>query len=307
MKRSLLVFLLMGIVGCASSTLQTDALLAQRQNFPSTQVIPEVPFVEQTAGHCGPATLTMAMKWAGKNISVDELASQVYTPGMKGSLQLDMISASRRNGMIAIPLQGLEPLLVEVTAGHPVIVFENLAFSWAPRWHYALVFGYDLPGQKIIMHSGSEAFKRWDLRKFERSWKLGDYWGLVVLPPGQLAANANELAHVKAIAALEQIGKMNEAEVSYLEVLKRWPQSLPAHIGLANIAFGKKDSATAEKFLIRATVDHPGSAVAWHNLSIAQRAGNKKIEARQSADQALQLASPEQRLAFEKSLKDQSN
>ena len=72
-------------------------------------------------------------------------------------------------------------MLTEIAAGNPVIIFENLALSWLPQWHYALALGYDLQRQEIILHSGHDANFRWDLSKFERSWMLGDYWGLVVL------------------------------------------------------------------------------------------------------------------------------
>ncbi len=165
----------------------------------------------------------MVMNWNGRNISVDDLAAQVYMPGMKGSLQADMVSASRRNSMMAIQIEGLSSLLREVSAGHPVIVFENLALTWAPQYHYAVVYGYDLDQETVLMHSGPTAGKKWDMRKFERSWMLGDYWGLVVLPPGELAASGTELAHVTAAAGLEQLSKTAEAEKSYLAILKRWP------------------------------------------------------------------------------------
>ncbi|MNK99810.1 hypothetical protein D3C87_1202250 [compost metagenome] len=183
-----------------------------------------------------------------------------------------MVSASRRQGMMAIPIQDFSNLLNEVAAGNPVIVFENLSVSWLPQWHYAVVFGYDLQEEKVLMHSGSEAFKRWDFRKFERSWQLGDYWGLLVLPPGKLSVTANELAHLKAAAALEQVGKVGEAGLSYQAILKRWPQSLGGLIGAGNVSYQEKDFIKSSEALLLATKYHPQSSAAWHNLSVAQRA-----------------------------------
>ncbi len=287
-----------------SATPQADLFFDQGARQTEFREIPNVPFVNQTAGHCGPAALTMALKWAGAKATIDEVSPQVFTPGVKGSYQLDMISAARRNGMMALPLNGLQELISEIEAGHPVIVFENLALSWLPRWHYAVVFGYDLKNQTVRMHSGPEAFKLWDIRKFERSWKLGDYWGLVVLPPGMLSASASELSHVRATAVLEQIGKIEEAQTSYQSILQRWPQSLAAHVGLANIAFSKNDAKAAENLLLQAVQDHPESASAWFNLSVAQNAQKKKLLARKSAERALSLATVEQKPAFEKNLKD---
>ncbi len=133
------------LVGCASTTPQADRLLAEQSFSRGTEAIEisNVPFIEQSEGHCGPASLAMALQWSGLDVSAQEIASQVYTPGMKGSLQNDLIGAARRHGRLAIPIQGLPDLLKELRAGHPVIVFENLALSWLPQWHYAVVFGYD--------------------------------------------------------------------------------------------------------------------------------------------------------------------
>lgn len=302
--RRLLLLISFHFLGCASATPQADTLLMHVTPTKASSVIDGVPYVEQKAGHCGPATLTMALLWAGKNVHVDEVVSLVYTPGMKGSFQTDMMSATRRLGMTAIPIRGFADLIQELNVGHPVIVFENLALSWLPQWHYAIVFGYDLSNQSVMMHSGSEAFKKWDLRKFERSWSLGDYWGLVVLPSDQLSASGSELEHSANAASLEQIGQTEAASRAYQSILKKWPTSLVARIGLANIAFVKKDYVGARNFLRRARNEHPASAVAWHNSVFAEAALGEEREARRSARAAMLLAPPEVRSRYAVSLKE---
>ncbi len=303
MKAALSAFAALALVGCATSARQTEAFLKKPHTLPPEHVIEGVPFVEQSAGHCGPATLTMAMNWAGKRASVDEVASQVFTPGAKGSFQIDMITAGRRNGMLALPIEGVDALLTEVAAGHPVIVFENLALSWLPRWHYAIVFGYDLQKAELVLHSGPHAGKREDLRDFERSWELGRYWGLVILPPGKLAATPGELAHVKAAAALEQSGFPDEALLSYRKILQRWTESLGAHVGAANVAFKKKDLAAAVTHLRAATRAHPRNAAAWHNLAIALGAANDPFGAQESARTAIDLVAEDEKAAYAENLK----
>jgi tetratricopeptide (TPR) repeat protein len=263
--------------GCVSTTQQTDSLLNLALKEDQKPVrIEGVPFIDQAAGQCGPATLTMALNFQGKKVQVEELSSQVYTPGMKGTLQTDMITATRRQGLIAIPINDLESLFKEVRAGHPVIVFENLALSWWPQWHYAIVFGYDLSRETVLMHSGPEKNKEWDIRKFERSWKLGDYWGLVVLTPEELSASANELTHANAAVGLEQMGRKEEALIAYKMMLNRWPTSLTALIGLGNLAFEQKNYAESIRYLKRAAKEHPTSVPARHNLLVAQSAARKK-------------------------------
>jgi len=273
-----LIFCLLLLSACVSATPQADRLLLDTRNLPKSSHIEGVPFIPQSANYCGPATLTMALNWAGENITLEELAPQVYTPGMKGTLPIDMLSAARRQGVMAIPMSGLNDLFLEINAGNPVIVFENLALSWLPQWHYALVFGYDVSSEKVTMHSGPEAFKQWDLRKFERSWKLGEYWGLVILKKGQLSASADEMSHVKAAAALEKLGKFTEAESAYRTILNRWPQSLISKLGRANIAYSQKDFRSAVGFLKQASREHPGSQMVAHNLLIAEKALQKSAE-----------------------------
>lgn len=305
MRKLVLSILALTLMACASATPQADAVLSAPTMFPRAHQIAAVPFVNQTAGYCGPATLAMAMGALGRNVTPETLGAQAYTPGLKGTFQEDMISTARRQGFMAVPIHGMADLLAEVRANHPVIVFENLAFTWLPQWHYALVFGYDLDAQKIILHSGSQSSKHWDLRHFERSWMLGDYWGLVVLRPGELAITANEMVHVKSAVALEDIGNLDAAELAYQSIRQRWPESLAAGVGLANIAFARGENREALKVLSEVTIYHPTSAIAWYNLAVAQESVNKTEEARRSARKALSLAEDEDEKAeFNKAFED---
>jgi len=258
------------LAGCATPARQSETLLRSPPEIVRVQSLSHVPFVEQQEGYCGPATLTMAMLAAGRDVSVDEIAPDVYTPGKKGSLQLDLVSATRRRGMMAVQIESMQDLLREVAIGHPVIVLQNLGVSWYPRWHYALVTGYDLDREEVILHSGPEAFKRERMRRFERAWGLGEYWGLVVLPPDRLAASAGELAHMKGAAGLEQAGRVHEAGRAYAKILERYPESLGALVGLGNIAFKKNQRLRAVQYLRKAAKIHPESIVARHNLAIAE-------------------------------------
>lgn len=214
----------------------------------------------------------MVMNWAGSKVSPTELISEVYTPGKRGSLQMDLIAASRRGGYLAIPISGLNSLIIELSHGHPVIVFQNLAFAWAPKWHYAVVVGYDLNAQTIILNSGSDENKSMPMTYFERYWKLADYWGLIVLPSGQLSATADELSHMRAAAGLEQIGRVTEAELSYRKILERWPESFPALFGLGNLAYNRKDYRAAVKYFLRASKLRPASEAVRNNLALAKAA-----------------------------------
>lgn len=297
-----LVLLLGWVLGCAHHEIVSENTAAN--SYAKKAEIKSVPFIEQESHQCGPTTLAMVLNWAGKTVSAAELADQVLTPDMKGSFQQDMITAARRNGMLAIPIAGMNALFAEVSAGNPVIIFENLGLSWIPQYHYAVVLGYDLEKHEILMHSGPEKFMHTSLTKFKNDWSLEGFWGLVVLPPGLLSATANETKHIKAAAVLEQFHKLNEAKRIYQSVLSKWPSSAGAEIGLANIAYAVKDYQQAIYRLHKAIIKNPGLASAWHNLTIAQAAGNRPTEAYHSARLAYRLASPEQKIIFAKTLKE---
>lgn len=288
--------------GCALRAVQSDELRKKPPAVPASHALSYVPFIEQSAGFCGPATLTMGLQAAGKLVTLAEIGPQVYTPGMRGSLQNDMIGGARRAGMMAIPIKGMDALVRELAAGNPVVVFENLAIPILPRWHYALVFGYDLTGERVLMHSGPNANLWVGFREFENDWKLGDYWGLVLFAPGKLSATATELEHLQAAAALENLKKNQEARLAYTAILGRWPTSMTARIGLGNVAFREKSFKDAVGFLKDATVAEPLNAAAWHNLALAQAAAKQAKDAKKSAAEALRLANAQERAAFEESL-----
>ena len=266
LSRILFVAWMMTVLGCATGAPQTQSFLNAHGKLPAIYEMQNVAFLDQAAAYCGPASLSMVMHWAGKDVLPETLAAQMLTPDLNGSLQNDMIGAARRNGMMAVTIHDLPNLLAEVSGGHPVIIIENLGLSWFQQWHYAVVIGYDLNKKEIILHSGHRAFAREDLTVFENSWRLGEYWGLVVLRPGELAITADERAHVTAAAGLELVKKNKEAMISYRRILKKWPKSLVELIGMANVTYACGNKKEAAAFLRSALKYHPHSEAAKHNL-----------------------------------------
>jgi len=301
------VLIILGLVflsGCATTARQTEAILKAPPNLPAAHRLENVEFLAQTENYCGPATLTMALRHSGKTAHVDEIAAQVYTPGKKGTLQQDLLGSARRQGMVAVQIQGIPSLLRELAAGNPVIVFMNLGLSWYPIYHYALVTGYNLTEPSVWMHSGKSKDKEWSMRKFERSWELGNYWGLVVLPPSRLSASGSELEHSAAAAGLEAVGKNSEAETAYATVLQQWPDSFGALVGMGNLTYARGEARRAEQFLSRVVKAHPERSAGWHNLAVAQSAIGLKDKARASALRAYELANPAEKNNYRESLKE---
>ena len=124
-----------GLGGCISLP-QTEALQkTPPQGLPARVELTQVPFHLQDDFLCGPASLAMVFNAAGVQADVESVTPLVYLPGRKGSLQTEMLGATRRMGLVAYPLAPqLEDLLREVAAGTPVVVLLNLAFKLAPVW-----------------------------------------------------------------------------------------------------------------------------------------------------------------------------
>lgn len=257
--------------GCSTTSKNVAQILKNPPDGKTSKVIPDVPFVEQEAAQCGPATLAMVFHYYGKPISVAELLGQVYSKENEGALKSNMIAAARRRGLMAVKIRGYESLFREINSDHPVIVFQNVGLSWYPQWHYAVVVGYDLKNRHVYIHSGSDANYKEDLNMFDEAWRLGDYWGLVIFQPHQISEGADELEHVSSAAQLESLGNMAEAKVAYTTILKRWPDSLGALIGLGNIYYAAGDLKKAEESLSQAIQKHPESKAAQHNLAVIQQ------------------------------------
>lgn len=275
--------------GCA--TPQTNALRTQfPAELPRQIELSNVPYFAQEAHQCGPATLAMALGANGLSVAPDQLAPQIYLPGKEGSLQIEMLAATRRNGLLAYVLQPqLHDLLTEIAAGRPVVVLQNLAFNWKPLWHYAVAIGYDLERGEIILRSGPERRQLLPLKTFEHTWARSNYWAMLALPPDQLPRNADETRYVAAAIALEQTRQLNAASAAYATAIQRWPNNLSAQMGAGNTAYARGDFVGAERAFRAATQQHPDAASAFNNLADTLAQQKKYAEALTAAQRALEL------------------
>ncbi len=222
--------------------------------------------------------------------SVESVTPMVYLPGRQGSLQAEMLGATRRTGLVAYPLAPqFEDMLREIAAGTPVVVLLNLAFKLVPVWHYAVIIGYDLEKREVIVRSGKRQRDEWSFGFLEYFWRESGYWSMLALPPGRLPASAREGETAAAIAALEQAGRHAEARESYRALLARWPDNLVGLIGLGNVEYTLKDMAAAEGAFRRASVAHPQSAVAFNNLAHVLAILGRLAEAEAAARTAVTL------------------
>lgn len=245
LKIGLLLTLLL-LVACQSPP-QSRQLLAEPPAISRQALLSTVPFYPQQDYFCGPTTLSEVAAYYGVEHSADSIASLTFTPGLQGSLQIEMAAASRQLGFVAYEQRGsLSQLLQLVAEEIPVIVLQNNGLSWLPRWHYAVVIGYDLDRREIILHSGLSAEYRLPLATFERTWQRANYWLLAMLPPERTSALLDPFLYTKACQDLLQTRQTEAGVTALISATQQWPDYWLPYFLLGNhfLALAPAEAAT---------------------------------------------------------------
>jgi hypothetical protein len=284
--------------GCAVFMMPPQAAALQRHapaDLPRRGELTATPFFAQTPYHCGPAALATALGAVGLKADPQALGDAVFLPAREGSLQLEMVAGARRQGAVATRLPPLlTALMQQVAAGQVAVVLLNLGLDFAPRWHYAVLVGYDLDAAEVVLRSGVTERERMSLRTFEHTWARSGHWAISVLPPDRLPASAAELQAQEAAVGFERAALPAQAALAYRTLLQRWPDNLVAGVGLGNTLYAAGDLAGAALALQAAATRH-NSAVAWNNLAqlrLDQRDWPAAVTAAERAAARAQSAEP---------------
>ncbi|HRO60514.1 MAG TPA: PA2778 family cysteine peptidase [Burkholderiaceae bacterium] len=248
-----------------------------------------VPFFAQRDYECGPAALAMAMSHAGVPVAPETLVPEVWIPARRGALQAEMLAAPRRRGLLATRLRnGLDAPLDAVAGGVPAIVFQNLGLSIAPVWHYAVLIGYDLAAETVLLHTGVDEAVPQSLHVFERTWVRGGSWAMAVTPAQRLPAGTDEDALLRAAAALERVAPAAAAQ-TWEALFERFPDNRVVLLGRGNAAWALGERARARAVWQYAVERHPDFADAWNNLAHALSEAGDTVAAREAAKRAVAL------------------
>jgi hypothetical protein len=281
---------------CACATPpQTHSLLTRAPaSLPGSVELTATPFYPQERYQCGPAALATVLAARGIDVTPQQLVDAVFVPALHGSLPEEITAAARRYAMLAYRLQpSLEDLFSEVARGNPVLVFQNLGTDWLPRWHFAVVIGYDLANGELILRSGTTRRWRTALGTFERTWARSGYWAVVILPPGDMPASARLLPYLQAAHDLETSGQTLAAQSAYGAATREWPQESPAWLALGNNLYAAAEYAGSERAFREATRRAPDNPRAWNNLAYALLQTACPAQARAAAACAQHLAPDE--------------
>jgi len=262
-------FILVIFSGCSSIKLQSKKLLDNKPSeFIKAQELTRVNFNPQREYECGPASLATLLQWQNLDITDTKLVSEIYIPNIKGSLQVEMLATTRRYNLIPYVIEKkMTALMEEIKAGNPVLVLQNLGLESYPLWHYAVVIGYDLNKNQIILRSGEIERHVNSFSLFERTWHRANYWGFIVLPKDKLPASGNAFDYLKSVAPFENLKKFDFALGAYKSALQRWPNDKHLLMAAGNASYLSADLVGAKKFYQKVVSSWPFYAPALNNLA----------------------------------------
>ena len=276
------------ITGCAAR----GPLLAPETVGAAVRIeLESTPFFPQERYQCGPAALATVLSAAGTEVTADSLVPEVYLPGRAGSLQPELVAATRRHERVPYVLPPtVDALLATLDGGLPVLVLQKLGAGPFPGWHYAVVVGYDSSSNHFVLRSGTERRKVMSASHFLATWDRAERWALVAVTPGALPPAPDFARYMEAAAGLEAVGRPDAATLAYEAAARAWPaESLP-QLALANLAYARGDFAAAEQGFHAAVRLNPKDAAARNNRAEVLRALGCPTLARREIEVARVLA-----------------
>lgn len=250
--------------GCTSGGHRLETVDAGR--YPVRVELIDTPFFPQRDYQCGPAALATVLAASEVPVTADALVPEVFLPGRQGSLQSELVAATRARDRLPYVLPPrLDALLAQLAAGHPVLVMQKLGAGPWPGWHYAVLVGYDAYTERLLLRSGLEPRLEVSVARFETTWDRAGRWAMVALRPGELPAEPELLRYLEAAAGLEAVGRLDAADRAYQAAVREWPQEPLPRLGLANLAYARGDFREAERSLRAAIAQAPQDVAARNN------------------------------------------
>lgn len=235
----------------------------------------DTPFFAQRDLHCGPAALATVLSASGVEVTPETLAGRLFVPERGGTFQIELLAAPRAYHRLALRLDGtLDALLDQLAKGRPVLVLQNLLLERWPRWHYAVVVGYEPANDQLILRSGGNARMRVSRARFLATWIRAGRWAMVVAAPTESPTEFRREQWLEAAVAMESAGHPETALIAFNGAARAWPDDPIAEFGRGNALWALGQATAAMRAWRSALVDQPNFAPAINNLVHAHLARN---------------------------------
>jgi ABC-type bacteriocin/lantibiotic exporter with double-glycine peptidase domain len=143
---------------------------------------------------CGPAALAAVLRFHGEEVTAPQIAKDIYLPGYRGTLNLDLMLWARRRGLQVWAGSGApDEIRRAVSRDRPVICMVRRRARLADRNHFVIVRGYDDRRAIGLLDEGTGAERTAPMEAFERDWQECGHWMMVV--EGKKPAHSAEGEH----------------------------------------------------------------------------------------------------------------
>ncbi|NVK24035.1 MAG: PA2778 family cysteine peptidase [Gammaproteobacteria bacterium] len=234
------------IFGCANANHHIKQVTVNSAPY----TIPNVPFYPQQTFYCGPTTLAEVANFHGAELTPEQIAPKIFIPNREGSLQLEMVAATRQLELLAYAKKNgdLDTLIELVNQDIPVIVLQNNGVSWLPQWHYSVVIGFDLPNEVIILHSGLDKNIHVNVGVFMNTWQRSSHWYLAALPADKELTKLDPFTYIKAAQELITTQQTEAGLAALNTAINMWPDNWLSYFLLANHYFVQEPDKSLHYF-----------------------------------------------------------
>jgi ABC-type bacteriocin/lantibiotic exporter with double-glycine peptidase domain len=161
--------------------------------LPSSRYVSGVPLAEPHSNWCGPAALAAVLQFHGERAAAAEIARDIYLPGYRGTLNLDLLLWARKRGLEVWAGRGSAPEVKRaLVRNRPVICLVRRHGRLADRNHFVVVRGYDDSRRIWLLDDGSGKEHAASGAGFERDWQECGCWMMVVEGKGRASEGERE-------------------------------------------------------------------------------------------------------------------
>lgn len=141
----------------------------------------EVPTIRQSPERCGPAALSMVLRFYGASAAELAEADRAYDPALRGALITDLRDAAHRAGHAAsVETPGEAGLLDLLRQQVPPILLFDSGVGRISRGHYGVLTGWDPARRHYVLNDGGSKPRSMGHDDLLRRWRSAGAQALVV-------------------------------------------------------------------------------------------------------------------------------